>query len=140
MADAVEWSCLQELLQLDVAPFESRLQRCWALLVRHKAPALAAQLLRSYALLADLSSCLEALKAVLEQSESGEGLLEAEDFVAALEEASSSLSSPGLVQSTWKMLLEALKASKEPWPALLLRPFLAGLRPNELQLARILGV
>eukprot|EP00435_Cladocopium_sp_Y103_P001047 s2611_g1.t1 len=149
-----EWACLEEgqvMLQLDVAPFESRLQRFWSLLVGpHGASAgasrLAAKLLGTYAQLADLSSCLETLNDAASSQQGGphvrpgSPLLAAPEFVQGLEAAARQLTAIGQITGTWKMLLKALKLQLEagdswtlaPGSAALLRPVLAGLTPNEL--------
>ncbi|CAL1144778.1 unnamed protein product, partial [Cladocopium goreaui] len=142
-----EWACLEEMLQLDVAPFESRLQRFWSLLLGPHgastgAARLGAKLLWTYAQLADLSSCLEALNDATSSQQGGAGspLLAAPEFVQGLEDAARQLTALGQITGTWKMLLKSLKLQLEgpqgppgpPSSAALLQPVLAGLAPNEL--------
>ncbi|CAE7021613.1 unnamed protein product, partial [Symbiodinium sp. CCMP2456] len=135
----LSWSCLEELLALDVAPFESRLPALWAAALRGSAGApFGAALLRSYAAISDLASCLEALvQALLQEGEDCKvDLVDSPVFLEGLEKAASQLSTPQQLRGGWELFLKHLPKDQVPvsWAPRLLGHLSAGLQPTELTL------
>lgn len=135
----LSWSCLEELLALDVAPFESRLPALWAAALRGSAGAsFGAALLRSYAAISDLPSCLEALvQALLQEGEDCKvDLVDSPAFLEGLEKAASQLSTPQQLRGGWELFLKHLPKDQVPvsWAPRLLGRLSAGLQPTELTL------
>ncbi|OLP90418.1 hypothetical protein AK812_SmicGene28018 [Symbiodinium microadriaticum] len=113
----LSWSCLEELLALDVAPFESRLPALWAAALRGSAGAsFGAALLRSYAAISDLPSCLEALvQALLQEGEDCKvDLVDSPAFLEGLEKAASQLSTPQQLRGGWELFLKHLPKDQVP--------------------------
>ncbi|CAE7244268.1 unnamed protein product [Symbiodinium sp. CCMP2592] len=135
----LSWACLEELLALDVAPFESRLPALWAAALRGSAGApFGAALLRSYAAISDLPACLEALvQALLKEGEDCKAdLVDSPTFLEGLEKAASQLSTPQQLRGAWELFLQHLPKDQVPvsWAPRLLGHLSAGLQPTELTL------
>ncbi|CAE8718056.1 unnamed protein product, partial [Polarella glacialis] len=147
--EASEWDALLEILALDVTPFESRLEAVWAAIVdlcptktlsaASGCEALAVALLRAYAGLADLTSCLEGLAKCLREGAPRRSarLLGSGSFLRGLEEATAEVSA-AQVTGAWEALLKELtrQASEDEhaWAATLLQHLLQGIQPSELSL------
>eukprot|EP00439_Symbiodinium_sp_Y106_P021836 s4030_g2.t1 len=131
----LSWACLEELLALDVAPFESRLPALWAAALRGSAGApFGAALLRRPD--RDLPASLEALvQALLQEGEDCKAdLVDSPTFLEGLAKAASQLSTPQQLRGAWELFLQHLPKDQVPasWAPRLLGHLAVGLQPTEL--------
>lgn len=164
--DAPEWDGLIEVLGLDTTPFESRLDKVWAAIgdlcpecpvkadshaskVLDPPPCvrLGVSILQTYAKLADLTSCFEALLRSLKEGPArrATSLLSYPHFLQGLESVAMDISAtpmPVQALAVWEALLSEIghgsgkkgSGSCAWWMLVLLQGFLRGMRTSEQSL------